>query len=301
MNIDEFIGREAEVRTIATNIEAGHSTLVIGDEGVGKTALLQIVHELLEDKHIIFTERVAPFGSFLRDVFTGLWDNSLIPDQSEDLEDDLKAWGKQLADNNAKAKYLCDLIAELENVVVMIDDASGITPTSRPHLEQLVENCTVVAAIHPKALDKNGSKRFWKRFDEMRLERLSKAEAEQLFEVKAKRYKVTADEPEVYKRKVLGLAQGSPFELERLIKYHLSQSLVKTKELGNFSHSFVERDEKGVAIAPILLVGLAFMIAARYIARAQGNLDLYVISGIAVAMLFVVGPWIRSSIKPKAR
>ena len=86
----------------------------------------------------------------------------------------------------------------------------------------------------------------------MRLERLSKSEAKALLELKVERYNVTADEPEVYRRKVLELAQGSPFELERLVKYHSSQSIVRTKDLGGYSQqSFVERDEKGVALAPL--------------------------------------------------
>ena len=300
MNIEQFVGREAEVRTIVSNVEAGHATLVIGEEGVGKTALLEVVALLLDGHRVIFLERVAPFGSFLRELFIGLWDLSLLPEQSKDVTVDLKAWGKLCPNNDTKAKYLTDLIGEFRDIVLIIDDAAGITPTSRPHLENLVEACTVVASVPPAALKKNGTKRFWKRFDEVRLERLSKSEAKELLELKVERYNVTADEPEVYRRKVLELAQGSPFELERLVKYHSSQSIVRTRDLGGYSQSFVERDEKGVALAPLLLVFAAVGIAMRYVARAQGDLDLYVIGGISIAFFIVVGPFLRKSLKPRS-
>ena len=41
--------------------------------------------------------------------------------------------------------------------------------TTRPWLERLTDVATVVAATTPDALTKKGSKRFWKRFDEVRL------------------------------------------------------------------------------------------------------------------------------------
>ncbi|MCA9839294.1 MAG: AAA family ATPase [Trueperaceae bacterium] len=301
MQLEQFVGREAEVRTIVGNVELGHSTLIIGEEGVGKTALLEVVHLIIEDKTVIFTERITPFGSFLKEMFSSLWDKRLIPDCSEDLAQDFKAWGKLCSNNDAKARYLSELIAELEGIVLIIDDASGLTPTSRPHLEAFLDSCTVIAGVHPTALKKNGSKRFWKRFDELRLERLSKSDARALLELKIERYGIRADEPEIYLRKVLELAQGSPFELERLVKYHSSESLVKTKDLGGYSQSFVERDEKGVALAPLLLVFSAAGIALRYIARAQGDLDLYVIGGISIAFFIVAGPLLRKTLKPRSQ
>ena len=151
-----------------------------------------------------------------------------------------------------------------------------------------------------RALKRSGTKRFWKRFDEVQLERLGKKESMQLLEQLIDRYRVNADEPEVYRRRVLSLAQGSPFELTRLVKYHASETIVKTRDLGGYSQSFVERDEKGVALAPLLLVFAAVGIAMRYIARAQGDLDLYVIGGISIGVFIVIGPFLRSSLKPRS-
>jgi predicted ATPase len=302
VNPDHFIGRDAEARAILSNVSAQRSTLIIGEAGVGKSALLAYLEPVLQEEGtLIHTGRVAPFGTFLKELFTGLWDAGLIPEQSRNQADDLKLWGKNHPSNDEKAKALLNLIAKAKNVIVVIDDTAGITPTTRPWLEHLTEICTVVAAVDPAALTKSGTKRFWKRFDEIQLGRLPKSEAAALLEGLMSRYRVNADEPEVYRRRVLELAQGSPFELERLVKYHSSETLVNTRELGSYSQQFVERDIKQIALAPVLLILSALVIAGRYIGRAQDNQDLYVISGLLLAFMIVLSPWLKATLKPRSR
>ena len=307
MNPEQFVGRENEIRILTENASKDRSSLVIGEAGIGKSALLELTQLILDDLTIVaYATRVNPFGTFLRELFTELWQAGLIKLESKEGKEDsslsgaLKTFGRLCPNNDAKAKYLVDVLRENPRLVIMIDDASGVTPTNRPWLEQLTEHATVITSVDPKYLSKNGTKRFWKRFDEVQLERLTKPEANELFSRLIERYRVNADEPEVYKRKVINLAQGSPFEMERLVKYHASETIVKTAELSEYSQNFVERDEKGIALAPILLVFAALGIAFRYIARAQGDLDLYVIGGISIAVFLVVGPWLRHALKPRS-
>lgn len=185
--------------------------------------------------------------------------------------------------------------------IVVIDDAQGVTPSNRPWLERLTEVATVVAAVDPAALYKAGSKRFWKRFDEVRLEALGAGDASRLLERLIERYGVTADEPEIYRRRVLEIAQGNPFELERLVKHHSAEKIVRSRELGHLGQGFVERDVKQLALAPLLTVGGALAIAGRYVARAQGDLDMYVLSGIGIAAFVVVRPLFRGAMRPRSR
>ena len=302
MNLEHFVGREAEARTILSNVTAGRSSLLIGEAGVGKSALLEYLEPVLSEKgKLIYCTRLAPFGAFLRELFTGLHDLGLVPEQTKSLSDDMKLWGKQHATNEEKARALIELMGKHKGVIVVIDDASGVTQSSRPWLEQMLDTVTVLAATDPSALKKAGTKRFWKRFDEVSIGRLSKDESAELLEHLMARYRINADEPEIYKRRVLELGQGSAFELERLVKYHSSETLVRTRDLGSYSQQFVERDVRQIAIAPLLLILGVFMVAGRYIARAQDNQDLYVISGILMAFMIVFSPWLRSALKPRSK
>lgn len=306
MRIEHFVGREAEARALLTNTVDGHNSLLIGEADIGKSALLDYISEALHDIGTpVFLSRVTPFGTFLRELFEGLWDAGLTENRTADLRDDWKHFGKQHTSNDEKARALTDRLRALRDhgkaVILVIDDAGGITPTTRPWLELLTEVSTVVAAITPDALTRKGSRRFWKRFDEVRLPPMSKHEAQELLEALITRYGVIADEPEIYRRKVLDLAQGSPFELERLVKYHSTQTLVRTSELLSYGQQFVERDERGVVIAPVLLIGGAFAIAARYIARAQGDVDMYILAAIGMSVMILFAPWLRSSLRPRSR
>ena len=302
MRLEDFVGRDAEARAIVSNADAKHSTLIVGEAGVGKTALIDFVSPLLESSgKLVMTSRVGPgFGSWLKEVFEGLWNKGLIPDQTTSLSDDMKAWGKQHRSNDEKAQHLIS-VCEGASVIITIDDAANVTPTNRPWLVRFVESCTLIAAVDPAALKKAGTKRFWKQFDEVKLERLSKNESAALLDTLMERYTVTADEPEIYKRSVLDLAQGSPFELHRLVKYHSSEALVKSREIISGSHVFVERDVKQIALAPILFILGSFTIAGRYIARVQGDMDVYVLSAIGLGVAIVFAPFLRAALKPRSR
>ncbi|MCA9840455.1 MAG: hypothetical protein KC422_26345, partial [Trueperaceae bacterium] len=193
------------------------------------------------------------FGSFLKDVFSGLWEAGRVEGKSKDLAEAYKSWSKGYKNNDEKAAALVAL-CEGEKVVLVIDDASSISASTRPWMIKFVETCTVIAGIEPSALKKNGSKRFWKLFDEVRLGPLSKGESLELIELLMSKYQINADDSEIYKRAVLDLAQGSPFELNRLVKYHSSEALVKSREIFSGSEIFVERDVKQLALAPLLFI-----------------------------------------------
>ena len=301
MQLDDFVGRETEVRTLVDNTDKGRHTMLLGEAGLGKSALLKVAEPLLSyKKRVIWTSRVSPLGGWLRDVFSELWEHKKIPRQTDSLSNDLKEWGKKAPTNADKAKYLIACLPKGDFVIV-IDDANSITSGIRPWLEQMAEHAAFIIAIDPKTLKKSGLKRFWKHFEELSIERLNKKDSEALFEKLQAKHNIQADEPEVYKRKVLNLAQGSPFELERLIKNHSQDNeIVQTKNLAGYSQSFVERDEKGVALAPLLLVFAAMGVALRYVARAQGDLDLYVLSGIGIAAFLLAGPFLRKSLRPRS-
>ena len=303
INPDHFVGREPEARVILENCLKNRATLIIAPSGMGKSALLEWLTPLpKDDRKLITTTRVGPgFASFLKELWDGLHAYNLIPQQSQDPNADWNDWRKQFTTNEQKAAELCKLVGETQHLTITIDDASGITPTSRPWLIKLVEHAAVVAAVDPSALSKKGSKRFWKLFDELSLNPLNKQQSAQLLDILIAKYNVTADDPERYRRAVLDLAQGNPFELTRLVKHHSAETLVQTKDLHTTTNRFVDRDVKQVPLAPLLFVFGAFVMAGRYIARVQSDMDGYILSALGLGVLIVFGPALRKSLKPRSR
>jgi len=302
LNIDEFVGRDAEARAILANVEHRRSSLVIAEAGMGKSALVEFISPVLADLgRLVVTNRVGPFGTFIKEIYEGLWNHGLLPGQTKDMLNDRKAWAKQYSGNDEKAKNLIEICEQAGDIIISIDDAGGVTPTSRPWLIRFVEVSTVIAAIDPVALKKAGTKRFWKLFDEIRLEPLNKLESAKFLDKLIARYLITTDDLEIYRRSVLDMAQGSPFEMHRLVKYHSSEALVKSREVISGTNVFVERDIRQLALAPIILIMGSFVVAGRYIARVQGDMDVYVLSAIGLGMLIVFSPFLRAALKPRSK
>lgn len=295
MNIDEFVGREPEARVIVTNTEQRRSSLIVGKAGVGKSALINWLEPLLmSEGKLIRIERISPFGSFIRQLFDGFHKHDIISESWND-------WRKAYSNNEAKIAELCKVAAKTERVIVTIDDASGVTPTNRPWIVKLLEHLVFIAAIDPSVLSKKGTKRVWMLFDEVNLEPLNKTESAQLLEQLINKYSIVADDMDIYKRTVLDLGQGSPFELHRLVKNHSADKLVKSRDLRMSTNRYVDREIKQVSLAPLVFVLGAFVMAGRYIARVQNDMDGYVLSALGLGVLIIFGPAIRNSLKPRTR
>lgn len=292
----DLYGRDNEARQLLKHAAGGQSVLVVGEAGMGKSAFLRfLVPALRELGPVVEAERTGPaFGTFLKVLFSAArqrgWTD--LPDWAE--------FSKRWRTNDEKAKALVTIYQKHPNTVIVIDDNSTVTPANRPWLEKLVECCTVVAAVEPKHLSKAGTKRYWKRFAECKIEPLEAEAAAAMLEHLIAQYNITADDAEAYRKRTLALAQGSPYELTRLARQHSGETVVKVSTLSKRADSFVDRDVKQVALAPLLLLMLVLVAGGRYLARARSDTDALVVSGFAMVMLIILSPWIRRSLKPRS-
>jgi hypothetical protein len=92
----------------------------------------------------------------------------------------------------------------------MIDDAGGLTPSVTPWLVKLERVSTLVVSVTPDALRKQGTKRFWKLLEEVRLDPLSARESGELLDKLMTEHRIVVDEPQIYRNRVLAVAAGVP-------------------------------------------------------------------------------------------
>jgi hypothetical protein len=83
--------------------------------------------------------------------------------------------------------------------------------------------------------------------------------------------------------------------------FHSSEPIVKSREVAQLGQGSVDREESGIALAPILFALGAFTVAWRYIARARGDLDAYVLSGILVGVFMVARLAFGQALKSRSR
>jgi hypothetical protein len=68
-----FVGRKEEGRAVLLSVRAGRGVVLAAPPGYGKTALLRELLPALEAwAPVVWADRVAPFGAFLKDLYRGL-------------------------------------------------------------------------------------------------------------------------------------------------------------------------------------------------------------------------------------
>jgi energy-coupling factor transporter ATP-binding protein EcfA2 len=309
-----FTARELETQILLEHVRKQRSVLVLGRGGIGKSALLEQAAGILEvETLVVKLERIAPFANFLRDLFNRLFDAraldscTFLPEDAlyADLEETRKLWMKFNPNNDTKARSLTDSLEKYAvreaRAVIVIDDLTGISPTIVPWVVELEQVCTLVCAAPFEVLHKAGTKRAWKVFEELRLEPFNPRDSNTILEGLMLEHRIQTDDEAVYKQRVLAISAGIPGELERLVKYHSSEPLVKSREVTQLGQGSVDREESGIALAPILFALGAFTVAWRYIARARGDLDAYVLSGILVGVFMVARLAFGRALKNKSR
>jgi hypothetical protein len=306
-----LIGRIPEARAVVTAMEKGRSVVITGNSGIGKTAMLETLREVFDDQALtVEIDRLAPFGNFLREVWTALWDARALGDQIDaktmyqDVEDDRKFWNKLRPNNDAKAKALVEAFEDYATTAtranLVIHDVSGITPSIVPWLCEFEKHSTLIVATTADAFGRKGTKRFWKLLEEIQLNPLSQKETGELVDKLTTDYNIVVSEPGMYRTRVIALSGGVPGEVVRIVRYLSAEDIVRSKQILALGNTFAERQERGIAIAPIMFALTAFFVAWRYIARAQGNLDGYVLSGIAVGVAIVIRLLMGKSLKARS-
>lgn len=301
-----FVGRKEEGRALLLGVQRGRSTLLVAPPGYGKSHLLEEVRPALGAwALLLWTDKVGPFNSFLRDLFRELWDARVpIPEvnYSKSLEADLKAWGRRYTNTDEKARSIVAALKQyqaggINRPILVIEDVSAITPSMVPWLVALAEVATLVCGAYPETLRKAGTRKFWMRLDRIDLPPLSPKESRELAEALVQVYGIVAEDLEVYLARVSALSGGIPGELVRLVRYVEAEAIVRNRDVGTgYAQNRAQREERGVALAPLLLVLGGAGLVVRTLGLARGEMDLYVAGAVLVGLFIVTGPWLRKAV-----
>lgn len=290
-----FVGRAAEGRAVILSARAGRSVQLVAPTGYGKSALLDELAPALDQVALtLHLPKAAPFGTFLADLAAALIDARVsVPGG------DLAGWKKAHAGNDLKARSLVSALRDYRATgatapVLLVDDATGLTQSMVPALLALAEHAAIVCAVQPETVRKSGLSRWWNKCDRVELGPLDRAEARALVDDMTARYGIVAQDMQAYKNRVLSLSEGIPGEIERLVRYVSTHDLVSNADIGStFAQQAAQRQERGVALAPVLLVLGGVAMVTKYVGLARGEMDMYLMGGVGIAAFMVAGPSLR--------
>ena len=299
-----FIGREQEGRAVILAAKARRSVVVVAPMGYGKSALLSELHPIFEAQGVALKiSKVGPFSTFLDDLFLELRVQRVsVPgvSYSSDLKADMKAWKKEAGDGTAaRARSLLEALRRYASTgtaraVIVIDDASELSASMVPWFIAFDEVAVLAVAAFPQTLAKKPLQRLWTRFDRVNLPPLPVGDSRTLLDALVTRYGIVAENMEAYKKRVLSLSSGVPAEIDRLVRFVAVEDIVKNRDVGtSFAQDAADRQERGIALAPMLLVLGGVAMITKYVGLARGEMDLYLVGGIGIAVMLVFGPFFR--------
>ena len=73
-----------------------------------------------------------------------------------------------------------------------------------------------------------------------------------------------------------------------------THDLVTNRDIGStFAQHAARREERGIALAPVLLVLGGVAMVTKYVGLARGEMDMYLMGGVGIALFMVAGPFLR--------
>ena len=308
-SVPPFVGRKEEGRAVLLSVRAARSVAVVAPPSYGKSALLsELSPALAELTAVLSVPKVAPFGQFLIDLHAAMHAAGIFSQGvavTRDLETDAKNWKKVYAGNEPRARSLVEALRlytakGVQPPALVVDDAGGVTSAAVPWLTAISEHAALVLAVYPDTLTKNGTRRLWQKCDRVDLGALSAAHTRALVDGLTQHYGVTVADPGAYSHSIAQLSGGVPGEVVRLVRYVSTDDVLRRRGLGSgFTQSAAARQERGVSLAPLLLVLGALLMVVKYVGRARGEADTYIIGAIGMAVFLILGPWIRRAVSAK--
>jgi len=237
----EFVGRKEQGHALLRAAHAGRSAVLVAPPGYGKTALLEVIKPALEEGAVtLHLEKLAPFSSFLLELFKGFRKNRItleaLPFSGSEAED-VKSWRKLHSNADQQARSLVEALRAygergLARPFVLVDECSSVTASMVPWLLMLEEVCIFVFAVHPATLHKGPTKRLWARFDRIDLPPLTAKESRELVNLLCSSYGVVAEDERQYKANLVSMSGGIPGEVNRLIRFVSAGDIVRRKQVG---------------------------------------------------------------------
>ena len=304
-----IVGRDRELRQAASTLRKGSNLLITGRAGIGKTALLRRLHELMGGERPCLW---VPEGTAKEQAYAlarqthehvGLRvPETLIPARflgRARREGVHWRWVgraiRRMPSRDCVQMVADSLEASAQPVLVFMESLE--LPPSQAEQFAVVLEVAQVAACMDAANRRERIRRLLWRFPEqerIELRPLTREACREIAERWLDEHPVRFESDRVraaFLRAVEQDSGGVPAAILGMLETAAAEPEVTRATVRQFSH---EAGVTYVDMTPVVILGVAVVIAARYVARGVGSAELYVLAGIgmglAVAIRFFVMP-----------
>ena len=296
-HVTGLIGRQELIEKITREARKGRHLLLTGPPGIGKSTLLEAVIDRLivrQDLTLIHVNEHQAKGQFL-ELARGLLESGLLKPSALELDAGLDAldptaleWAKikrqvnRLSIRDLTAAIVPAIHAHRGRVLVAVDDLTAVTPTLVAFWLAVLDAAQLLACASEKR--KNVARLWWK-LAEIDIPPLSVDTAREIAQTYLTQTGMLVESPALFIAHVVQQANGNPQALADLLADSSKERVVDKQRIREMRHAAGVRY---LDFTPVMIVALASIIGARYLAIGTGDTELYVFAGMAAAVVISI-------------
>ena len=295
--ITGLIGREALVEQIAREARKGRHLLLTGPVGIGKSAVLNAVLDRLllrQNLTLIHIHEHQAKGQFL-ELARGLLESGLLKPSALELDENLDAldpsqleWLKlkrpvnRLSIRDLTAAIVPALHAQKGRVLIAVDDLTNLTPTLTAFWLAVFEAAQLIACASVK---KPNLAKLWWKLAEIEVPPLSPEATRELVQTYITQQGMLIESPGLFIGHVVKQSGGNAQAIADMLDDSAKERLVDQRKIRAMKHAAGVRY---VDFTPVMIVALASVVGARYLAIGTGDTELYIFAGMLTAVVISV-------------
>ncbi|MEM4406423.1 MAG: ATP-binding protein [Candidatus Methanomethylicaceae archaeon] len=289
------MGRDALLSHIFTEIKKGKHVLLTGRTGLGKTTILEALHDgfLIKGSRSIFVAQTNPMKPCLEDMVEELHRNSdlcLYEYESDHFKAEMP-WNKlRRTFRRMVIKDLCSIIirslqdaAKKETpprkYIIFLDHLEKITPAQEAFFSTLSHHATLVGATDEKKPSKH-LKRVWWLFKEIEIQPLEDKEIKEIAGLYIDKSGLLVEDRELFLTSLTKESRGNPLACANILAEYQGERVIQKSHIRQFH---AEAGVKEIDVTPVFLLAMAVGIASRFLALGMNDASLYVLAGFMYA------------------
>ncbi|WP_200258370.1 AAA family ATPase [Halorhodospira neutriphila] len=298
-----LVGRDRELSAARETLGKGANLLVTGAAGIGKSALLRALYrELGEQRPCLWVhegsakEQAYELALQAHQQVGLVVPERLIPHRflGRARREGVHWHWIQRSVRRMPARecvaLVADSLARAEPPALVFFESLELPPAQADQLAAVLEAAQVAAAMDRTNRRERIRRLLWRFPERERLELrpLPGEAARAIAERWLAHYPVRFEPPRVraaFLRAVVQDSGGVPAAIEGMLEQAASEPAVTRAKVRAFAH---EAGVRYLDMTPVVVLGVAAIMAARYIARGVGSRELYVLAGVGMGLAVVV-------------
>lgn len=320
-DITGLIGRENLVEKAAQEVRKGRHVILTGKVGVGKSSVLDAILERLERRreerapvdmesddpppapnphrqrrtqtviHIADHQPKAQFIGIARKLLAaGLLDPITLelPEQYQDLPPEQIPWAKirrqvsRLSMRDLTAAIIPALHDHHGKVIIAVDDLTSVTPTLVAFWLAVFDAAQVIGCASAK---KANLAKIWWKMTEIEIPPLTPEATREIVQTYITRQGMLIESPGLFIGHIVKQSGGNPQAIADMLEDSSKERLVNKQRIREMRHAAGVRY---FDFTPVMIVALASVVGARYLAIGTGDTELYIFAGMLAAVVISV-------------